>query len=413
MKILLINNFHYRLGGSETVYFNTADLLREHGHEVLFFSQTRKMNIACDQEDFFSEAIDFNSHGLVKKLKGVIQYFYNFNAARSLEKLILKEKPDVAHIHLLWGGLGGAILKELKKYNVPIVYSVHEYRMVCPAYTFKDGNNKVCELCGSGAYWHCLQKKCCKGDYLLSMIMALEMYFRNTFLHPAKYVDTFIFVSKFCKNIHLKFDKRFENTQSAVLYNFCNSDVLKYKNGMLDTYHNYFLFYGRLSFEKGIVTLIKAFSSFPHLNLKIVGKGPQEEMLKELCEKERITNVDFLGFKSGKELYDLVEKAKFVCVPSEWYENNPMTIVEAYSLNTPVLGADIGGISEIIIDGVTGFLHRSGSVNDISRKLSLISSLSELDYQRLKNSAFSFARDNFDRERYYEQLVNIYLKVVR
>lgn len=407
MKILLINNFHFRHGGSETVYFNTADVLRQNGHQVIFFSQKREKNIPCAQDKYFPEAIDLNSKGL-KKIKGLQHYFYNNDAVKSLDLLLKIEKPDIAHIHLFLGGLSSSILEVLKKNNIPVVNSVHEYRMVCPAYTFKNGSNQVCEKCGNGKFWHCITNRCSKGSLLLSSIMTAEMYYRNLLYHPTKYIDTFIFVSKFCKDIHLKYDKSFSNKNCVVLYNFCNSDVIEDINETIDTYSSYYLYYGRLSFEKGIVTLIEAFSKFPNLQLKIVGTGPEENTLKNKCIKDKLTNIEFCGFKKGKELYDIVQGAKFVCVPSEWYENNPMTIVESYSIQTPVIGAAIGGITEIVIHGKTGFLHKSGSINDLCKMLEISSSLKQDEYKNMKNEAFKFSNKNFNRENYYNQLIDIY-----
>lgn len=412
MKILLINNYHFRHGGSETVYFNTADLLREHGHEVFFFSLKREENVPCLQSSYFCEAIDFKSKGFFNKAKGAVRYFYNKKASCSLEEFLKKNRPDVAHVHLLWGGLSVSVLKKLHQYNIPIVHSVHDYRMVCPAYTFKDGNNQVCESCAGGKFWHCIKKKCSKNNFVLSLIMSLEMYYRNFNHHPVRYIDEFIFVSRFCRDIHLKCDRHFRCSNNTVLYNFCNSDVIKKFDDNLDTYNNYYLYYGRLSFEKGLKTLICAFSHFPHLKLKIVGSGPEEDKLKNLCTNMKLKNVDFLGFKKGQELYDIIQNAKFVCVPSEWYENNPMTIVEAYSLKTPVIGAAIGGITEIVVEGKTGYLHKSGCVDDLCSKLALADNLNRKDYNSLKVYSKSFSEANFNRDQYYLNLFGIYTKVI-
>ena len=133
MKILLINNFHYRRGGSETVYFNTGDLLKKHGHEVVYFSMTSKEDVPDKNSDLFPKRYDIESLSLLQKLKGAKSYFYNKEAARLLEELIKREHPEVAHIHLLWGGLSPSVFRILKKYKIPIVHTAHDYRMVCPA----------------------------------------------------------------------------------------------------------------------------------------------------------------------------------------------------------------------------------------------------------------------------------------
>lgn len=412
MKILLLNNFHYRHGGSAVVYFNTADLLREKGHEVIFFSQKRKGNLPSKQERYFCDGADLTNTSLTARFKGVKRYFYNNNAAKKLEELIQKEKPDVAHAHIFLGGLTMSVMDVLKKYNIPIVHTVHEYRMVCPAYTFKDGKDKVCEDCGGGYFWNCLIKKCSKNNLILSGLMAAEMYYRNKCHHPANSIDAFIFVSKFCKEIHLKYDKRFINKHCYALYNFRNSDIIKHRDKSIDTYNNYYLYYGRLSFEKGLQTLIEAFKNLPHQKLKIVGTGPIEEELKAYCNRHDLRNIDFLGYISGAELYDTIRKSKFVIVPSEWYENNPMTIVEAYTLCVPVIGAAIGGITEIIKDEETGFLFESASVKELTKVLKKSCCLSEQEYKTMKVNAAAFSDINFDAEEHYKKLLDIYRLVV-
>jgi Glycosyltransferase len=411
MKILLINLFHYRRGGSEVVYFNTADLLRSHGHEVIFFSQRWPENVSCPQSIYFCKGIDANSPKLSDKIKGVVNYFYNGYAAKNLERLIKQERPDVAHIHLSWGALAPSILPVLKKYNIPIVDSVHEYRMVCPAYTFKNGKGQVCEDCYPGHYLNCIIKRCSKGNIIFSCIMTMEMYFRNVFFHPVKYIDAFIYVSKFCRDVHLKHDTQFKNCYYEALYNFRNFDVVEYRDSRISTYNNYYLYYGRLSFEKGLSTLIEAFSKLDNQQLKIVGTGPLKEEIEKKCNESHLNNIEFCGYKAGAELYDLVKRAKFVIVPSEWYENNPMTIVEAYSLRTPVIGAAIGGITEIIRDNVTGYLFVSGSIESLTDALNKSLCLGEDEYKKMKDNAERFSDDNFDSEVHYQKLIAIYKKV--
>lgn len=143
MKVLLIDNFHYRRGGAEVVYLNTADMLLEHGHEVVFFSQKWDENIETKDSKYFPTGYSVRSVGVLNKLKCIRNYFYNTDAAVSLENLIKTEKPDIAHIHLFWGGLSPSIYRMLKRHNIPIVHSVHDYRMVCPGYAFKNGKDEI------------------------------------------------------------------------------------------------------------------------------------------------------------------------------------------------------------------------------------------------------------------------------
>lgn len=400
MKVLLINNFHYRRGGSEAVYLNTAQILIDHGHEVVFFSQRMDENLPCAQSEYFVE----RSCGLKK----VITYFYNRNAEKCLEKLLEIEKPDIAHAHLCWGSLMPAIFKPLKKHRVPLIHTAHDYRMVCPGYTFKDGNGKQCELCGTGKYYQCTLHRCPKGNLIQSFLMTLEMYYRNAYHKPCENIDGLIFVSKFSQDKQIKYYPAFKTMPHIVLYNYSKP----YREYNVKEKSNYILFYGRLSFEKGVFTLIDAFAKHPEIELKIVGTGPLESQMKELRDRLKANHITFLGHKSGSELFSLVHNARFVCVPSECYENNPMTIVESYSLGTPVIGADLGGIHEIIDDNQTGFLFTSGSIESLDNAIERAKLIDDDNYCDMCAKAFAFYKSNFSDSVHYDSLLKFYLDTI-
>ncbi|MCQ2137714.1 MAG: glycosyltransferase, partial [Bacteroidales bacterium] len=308
MKVLLINNFHYRKGGSETVYFNTGRLLEAHGHQVVWFSFEDEANLPCAQSDYFVK----KSASTLGQMK---DYFYNGKVRKALERLLEAEKPDIAHVHLLWGGMTPAIFDALRKYNVPLVHTVHDYRMVCPAYTFRNGAGEICEKCHAGSYISCISGRCSKGSLPQSAMMAAEMYSRGLFHSPVKNIDGFIFVSRFCEEKHIEHNKAFAKARRMVLYNSVDVDApASAARG------DYFLYYGRLSYEKGVEDLIRAFSRQGAHKLKIVGTGPVEDSLKALAAGA--ANIEFLGYRSGEPLFDLVRGCSFVIVPSRWYENN-------------------------------------------------------------------------------------------
>lgn len=403
MKVLLINNCHWSRGGSETVYFNTARLLKEYGHEVIFFSYEDKKNVITGEQEYLIKG----SEG-IHKLK---EYFCNMRAARILDKILSKEKPDIAHAHLLWGGMTAAIIPVLHKHGVPVVHTAHDYRLVCPAYLFKDGKGGQCERCKGGRYYECAIHRCSKGSIIESVLMTVEMYYRDVKFKPLDLIDGFIFVSNFSRNKHIEFEPRFNETKTLVLYNSPSSNLEESLNKNIDSYNSYVLFYGRLSAEKGILTLIKAFERCPQMQLKVVGIGPQENELKQYVENHQMKNVTFIGYKTGKDLFDIVANAKYVCVSSECYENNPMTIVESYSLGTPVIGASIGGITEVIIDGETGFKFESGNVDSLVETLDNANSIDKTIYSTLKRGAYVFAQNNFSSKKYLDKLVGFYNEV--
>lgn len=397
MKVLLINNFFYRKGGSEAVFFNTAEVLREAGHEVAFFSFEDEKNTHINDREYF-----IPQGGTLQKMRN---YFSNPDAARKLDEVMAKEKPDIAHVHLFWGGISPSIFAVLKKHNVPLVHTVHDYRMVCPAYTFRNGHGDVCEQCTGGHFMQCFKNRCSKGSLIQSAMMTAEMYYRNKKWHPAKELSGLIYVSQFAKQKHEELDARFVSTKNIVLYNFTSVGE---QYPPVEKDGGYYLFYGRLSHEKGVATIVEAFAKHPELKLKVVGTGPKEDELKQ----KGCTNIEFLGYKSGDELFNIVRNARFVCVPSEWYENNPMTIVEAYSMGVPVIGARIGGIPEIIEERRTGFLFESGSLDSLNTAIEKSCALSDNEYLAMKGQARAFAYKNFNNDRHFEKLIGFYESVI-
>lgn len=409
MKVLLIDVYNFNKGGAETVCFNTGRLLEEHGHKVVYFTLKWKDNRPSPQSRYFPESKETRRSPL-RQVKNLVNYFYHFEAARKIEQLIQDEKPDLAHIHLMWGQITPSIFPVLKKYRIPILFTVHDYRIVCPAYTFRDGNGRICEACQGRHFYKCFTHTCCKGSRLMSAVMAAEQYFRNAFFSPAKYINGFIYVSNFARNIQEKYMPSLKSKPSFTLYNFSTSIVSEPKTMPTD---KYYLFFGRLSYEKGVMTLLKAFKDLPRCRLKVVGTGPKEEELKAFARDNEMQNVTFLGYKTGKELTSLVSNAYFVIVPSEWYENNPMTIIEAYSVGTPVIGARIGGIPEIVVDGQTGFQFKSGSVVDLRNTILKADALYVNTYTEFSQGTINFANENLSKDSYWKKLIAFYDRFVR
>lgn len=407
MKILLINNFHYRKGGSEAVYFNMARMLTERGHQVIFFSCTAPQNETYGSNEYFVAPNDS-----LPIWKGAMRYIYNKEAQQSLEQLIRKERPDVAHIHLFWGGLSSSILDTLKKHRIPIVHTAHDYRMICPAYTFRRADGTICEACKGGKYYKCLIHKCSRNSVIQSALMTIEMYIRNYWHKSLAKIDGIVFVSHFAHDKHIEFMPQLGHAKSIVAYNTATALDQKFINNARG---EYFLFFGRLSHEKGIRTLIQAVvESEATIRLKIVGTGPEEESLKVyVAQHGAESRVEFVGYRTGDELKEIIRDASFVVVPSEWYENNPMTIIEAYTAGVPVIGANIGGIPEIIRDGETGYLFHAGDRNSLKSTIQRAIATSEAQYQMMSSAARRFATENFSEENNYTKIINLYNSIIK
>lgn len=404
MKVLLIDVYNFNKGGAETVCFNTGKLLEEHGHQVVYFALKWEKNNPSPYSKYFPESKETRK-GPLKQVKNMVNYFYHFEAAKKMEQLIEDERPDIAHIHLMWGQITPSIFPVLRKHRIPILLTVHDYRIVCPAYLFRDGHGNICEACKGENFYKCITHTCCKGSKLLSAVMAAEMYFRNRFFNPAKYIDGFMYVSNFSRDKHEQYMPALKAKQNITLYNF-SCEIAKSPKTLSE--NKYYLFYGRLSDEKGVATLLRAFKDIPQCKLKIVGTGPKEQELKDFAKLSGMKNVEFLGFKRGQELMDLVKKAHFVIVCSECYENNPMSIIESYSYGTPVIGSRIGGIPEIVVEGKTGYQFVCGDSDDLRKKVEFADSLSAEDYSCLSAGTLTFAHDNLSLKSYYPKLIAFY-----
>ncbi len=384
------------------MFYNTADLLRAAGHEVVLFGCEDDLNT-----EYQARTYTCRTWGHPGRFWEVEKYFNNEDAARRMDEVLEIEKPDLVHIHLFWGGITPSVIRVIHRHGIPVVHTVHDYRMVCPAYTFRNGKGEVCEKCIGGHFMECFRNRCSKGNAAYSFMMALEMKYRNRKWHPASELDGLIYVSEFARLKHEEADPLFRGCNSMVLYN-CTNLSERYPVPAAD--EGYYLYYGRLSYEKGVKTLLEAVSGLPGIRMKVVGTGPLEESLKNACPSS--ADIEFLGYRSGSELFELVRRARFVVVPSEWYENNPMTVVEAYSLGVPVIGSRIGGIPEIVQEGKTGFLFESGNASSLASVLTGTLALSDSDYSGLVHNARQFADLHFNPHLYYDRLIAFYERTV-
>lgn len=407
MKVLEINAYFSRSGGSQTVFFNTIEGLEKLGHHAIPFCLKWNDNLPCDKYgDYFPESKETRNSAF----GNIVNYFYHREAASKLERLILAERPDIAQIHLIWGQLTPSILRVLRKHRIPAVLTIHDYRLVCPNYVFRNGHGHVCEQCHGKHFYRCIANRCCKGSFGKSVMMAAEQYFRNIFHHPAKLLSGIVYVSDFARQIHLRLMPSLASVPSITLHNMMphvEADHVSTENNRT------FVYFGRLSFEKGVDLLIEAFSRLPHAKLKIVGTGPEETTLKNKVEKLKLTNIEFLGYKTGKELVDIIERAYFTIIPSQWYENNPMSVIESYAHGVPVIGAHIGGIPEIVLEGKTGFMFKRDSVEHLVESIEKASNLQPQQYAEMKKAAKEFARENFSKDKYMSNLISFFESVIK
>lgn len=403
MKILQINKYNFIKGGADRVYFNTSNLLEANGHDVISFSTLRPENVNSIYSDYFVPYFEHRDRNSIGNIMISGSYLYNRQAYRNLDLLLEKYRPDVAHLHLFYGDLSSSILKALRKHRIPVVQTVHDYRLLCPANALLDSENKICEKCRDKSYYHCAFKRCLEGNFLFSSVLSAEGYVRKYLIDPLDYIDRFIFVSKFAENKHIEFDQRFA-TKSEHLYNFTDIATGSAKSDK----GNYFLFFGRLSKEKGIETLLSAVAK-TEVKLKIAGSGPLQNEIINLSERN--DRIEFMGHRSGSDLQELVKDASFIIVPSEWYENNPMTIIESYAAGVPVIASRIGGIPEIVLHEKTGFLFESRDMEGLAAALTHADKITNNLYRSLSTNCREFAHREFSAIAHYDKLMRIFSKV--
>ena len=399
MKILVVNKFYYRKGGSEAYFLGLNDLLKENNIEIVPFSMKDKKNIPSEYEKYFIENIDYSNMNMKTKLINSMKMIYSFEAERKIKKIVKDTKPQIAHLHIFQHQLSPSIIHGLKKCNVKVVNTVHDLKVICPNYKMLNKNGN-CEECKGGKYYRCLSNSCVKGSKMNSAVSVIEAYV-NKFIKSYSYVDKFICPSKLYRDKFIEFGI----TEEKVIYipNFI--DLNNFKPNY--EYKNYFVYVGRLSEEKGIKTLIEAMQSIKGINLCIVGTGPLENELKAIKDKLNLENVEFLGFKTGNELKDIVSNSMFTVVPSEWYENCPMTVIESMAYGKAVIGSDSGGIPELIRNNETGLIFKTGNKDDLIEKIQYLIKNPEKTVQMGKNGR-KIAEVEYNKEIHFKRIKKVY-----
>lgn len=401
MKILLANKFFYPKGGAETAFLQTGRLMEKMGHKVIYFSMKHPMNLETPYKKYFVSNVDYERGGLAYKVKAALKLLYSFEAGRKMEELIQDERPDIAHLFNIYHQLSPSILYSLKRHSVPIVMTLNDYKMACASYLLLY-KGKICKSCRGGNYYECLLKNCVKESRLKSLLNTFEMYLHHKVFHWYDVVDMFISPSRFLQSkLH---EMGFSQDNIIHLSHFSNIEDIKPSFGHED---DSVIYVGRLSKEKGLDTLINAVKGSDRIHLKIVGDGPMREEIEERIRKEGIRNIRLLGHKIGSELEQEIRKSRAVVLPSLCYEVYGLSITEGYVLGKPAVGANIGGIPEVIQDNVTGLLFNPGDEIDLRKKIEFFIENPDKAVEMGKNGR-RFAEVELNPKIYYERLMQIY-----
>lgn len=403
MKILNVNKFYYMKGGCETYYFQLADILRENGYEVIPFSMKGEKNFYSEYSEYFVKNIDYTRKDFKSRLSYAAKIIYSFEAKRKIGRLINSTKPDIAHLHNFYHQLSPSIIYKIKKFGIPIISTVHDLKIICPNYTMMNRKG-ICEECKDGKYYRCFVNRCVKNSKAGSFVNTVEAYI-HSLMKTYSLIDRFICPSDFYRKKFIEF-----GIPQDKLINIPNFIQVEHYQPCFE-HEKYFLYFGRLSEEKGIKTLIKAVKNIKQGKLVIAGTGPLESELKNMVENEAMDNVVFVGFKGGEELRNLIQKAMFVVVPSKWYENGPLSVLEAMACGKAIIGSNIGGIPEFIKNGETGLLFKPDDHLELLDKMNTLINNDKLLYEMGIN-ARKRVEEEYNAELHFERIEKEYRSLI-
>lgn len=352
MRVLHVNKYLHRRGGAESYMLDLAAAQQAAGHEVSFFSMTHPDNVADDNDDLFPSLMELNPppSGAAARLRTAAQIVHRPQARAGMDAVLDRVRPDVVHLHNIYHQLSPSVLRPIAARAIPSVMTLHDYKLVCPTYQLMD-NGSLCEACLPGKFRNAVKRRCNNGSLLGSALSAFETKVHSV-TGAYDSIDLLVCPSDFLRSKMVQ--GGIDADRLVHLPNFCDLGAIapatEPGRGVL--------YAGRLSHEKGVDTLVDAVADLPvDLPVTIAGDGPERERLQKRAADAGLTHrIDFLGRVPADELHQRMREAAVVVAPSRWYENQPMTILEAFGCARPVVASRIGGLPELVADGVSGAL---------------------------------------------------------
>ncbi|MDD5726323.1 MAG: glycosyltransferase family 4 protein [Patescibacteria group bacterium] len=402
MKILHVNKFFDLRGGAEFYLHDLMARQRKLGHEVHVFSTQTEKNLPSADEEYFVTRYNYDrSEGARRDVKKAISFLWNNEAKRSFSRMLVDIKPDVIHLHNIYHHLSTSILVEVRQSGIPCVQTLHDYKLACPNYKmFTEG--KACERCKGGHYCQAIRHNCLNG-FWPSSLAALEMASTKFKQSYERTVGAFICPSAFMKN------KMIEWGEPSGKMVYVPNPVEIPERVSSDRGTASYVYVGRLSHEKGLETAIRAFARVPSAKLEIIGQGPEALQLQRLAQELAPERIKFLGFLGGTALADYRDKARAFIMPTVMYENSSLAVLEAMAAGVPIIASDIGGIPEMVKDGVNGFLAKPGDVESWIEAINQMESFSSEQRLEMGDAGRELAKNNHNWEKHLKQLDEIYL----
>jgi len=407
LRILLVNTSHFYGGGDSTYTLNLAELLRSKGHIVAFFAMQDERNLPDPNSDLFVSNIDFRElnkrHGITNGVRVLTRTIYSREARRKFHQIIDRFSPDIIHLQNIMGHISPSIIFEARKRNIPMVWTLHDYKLICPNTHFLiDTTGEICEACTGGRYYQPVLKRCKKGSLLASSMASLEAY-SHRLMKVRDQIDAFITPSKFLRTKLIA--NGFIPAKVHHIPHYLPEDLFQAtpKND------NYMLYLGRLTTIKGVNILMEASEKVPDIRIRLAGR--LEEPFKSKLLNLMPNNVEYLGVVHDKELRQLLANSTALVMPSVWYENQPFSILEAFACEKPVIASDLGGMKELVLHLERGILVPPGNASALAEAmLSIVESPQEV--LRMGTNAREYAVANHYPNVHYRQLMDIYAQVV-
>ena len=400
MRILFCNKYNYAFSGTEVYLFEVMELLRSRGHEVALFSMADSRGRTTPYDRHFMPHVDFKQQtGGFHKARLAVRMIYSREARRRIQAMIADFRPDVAHVRNIYHHLSPSILWELKAQNIPVLYHLNDFKVLCPNYNLV-AHGEACEACKGGEFWNALKEKCYPG-WGERMTLVAEAYVHKWLGTYGKCVDCFLAPSQFVRDKFV--EHGWDPARFEVLPHFQRAKPVVER----DCEHAPLLYFGRLSPEKGIGDLLHAMQRIPRLRLIIAGDGPERGRLEQLTIELGLRNVEFAGHMQGAELDQAIANSRFTVLPTHAYETLGKTILESYSQARAVAATDLGSRRELVNAGKTGLLYKTGDVEQLASAIQFLSSQPELA-DKMGRAGHEQVRQNYTPEAHYEQLVGLY-----
>ncbi|MBC7791527.1 MAG: glycosyltransferase family 4 protein [Anaerolineae bacterium] len=406
MKVLFCNKFNFEFSGTEVYLFGLMELLSSHGHELGMFSMTHVSNRPSEFAGDFVPYADFKDgrHDILERIRLAGRAIYSIQSRRSLRALLRKFRPDIAHVRNIYHHISPSILWELRQSDIPVVYHLNDFKLLCPNYNLV-AHGSVCERCASGAFHNVVRVRCHSSSLASNLVLASEAYLHRWLGTYEKCVTRFIAPSEFCRAKLIEYG--WPGDRIDVMYHF--QRIPPEAVAPVDGDHDYILYSGRLSVEKGILDLLDAMTKLRDMRLIVAGEGPQRPEIEQVIADRGLTNVQLVGWVGREELNRLGRNARFSVMPSRVYETLGKVILESYALGRPVVASRLGTRPELVADGKTGLLFDPASSHDLAEKIAYLFARPQLAREMGENGQ-RLIRERHSPEKHYKELMAIYQK---